>query len=201
MYKISILIIMTIVFSSCTSKQSNPEKWTETETDKWFEKGEWLGGWDVQPDKSIDRRALALNYFKNQERWDKAFLFLKTADLKALPLGKQELDGQRLFVSIDEYTTKDKSETRYESHKKYIDIQYIIDGEELIGLTTPDNVNVTEPYNEEKDIAFYAFEGGDDIKVTPGNFVVFFPDDVHRPVMKANANSKVRKIVVKILME
>ena len=201
MYKISILIIMTIVFSSCTSKQSNPEKWTETEIDNWFEKNEWLGGWDVQPDKSIDRRALALNYFKNQERWDLAFQFLKTADLKELPLGKKELDGQRLFVSIDEYTTKDKSETRYESHKKYIDIQYIIDGEELIGLTTPDKVEVTEPYNDEKDITFYAFEGGDDIKVTPGNFVVFFPDDVHRPVMKATANSKVRKIVVKILME
>ena len=116
-------------------------------------------------------------------------------------MGKQELDGENLFVSIDEYTTMDKSETCYESHKKYIDIQYIIEGEELIGLTTLDKVKVTEPYNEGKDIAFYEFEGGEYIKVTPENFVVFFSEDLHRPMMKVDENSNVRKIVVKILID
>ena len=111
------------------------------------------------------------------------------------------MEGEHLFVSVDDYTTKDKSETRYESHRKYIDIQYVIEGEELMGLTTLDKVEITEPYNEEKDIAFYEFEGGDYIKATPGNFVLFFPEDVHRPVMKVNENSRVRKIVVKVLIE
>jgi YhcH/YjgK/YiaL family protein len=201
MYKFSILMMMIIAFSACTSKHSNPETWTDEEVNNWFEKKEWLGGWDVQPDPSVNRRTLAELYFKNPERWDQAFHFLKTTNLKELPLGKQELDGPRLFVSTDEYVTKDKADTRYESHQKYVDIQYVIEGEELMGITTLDKVTVTEPYNEEKDIAFYAFEGGEYLKVTPASFVIFFPEDVHRPVMKVTENTKVKKIVVKILID
>lgn len=77
-----------------------------------------------------------------------------------MPLGKQELEGEHLFVSVDNYTTKYKNETRYDSHRKYIDIQYIIEGKELMGLTTLDNVKITEPYNKEKDITFYKFDEG-----------------------------------------
>lgn len=201
MYKISILIIMIIAFSACSTKQINPEKWSDEEVNSWFEKQEWLGGWRVQPDASVNKRSLAIHYHKNTRHWDQAFRFLKTADLKNMPLGKQELEGVHLFVSVDDYTTKNKNKTRYESHKKYIDIQYVIEGEELMGLTTLDKVEVTEPYNEEKDITFYSFEGGNYIKATPENFVVFFPEDVHRPVMKVNENSRVKKIVVKILIE
>ncbi len=83
---------------------------------------------------------------------------------------------------------KDKSETKYESHKKYIDVQYVIEGEELMGLTTLNKVKVTETYNEDNDIAFYEFEEGKYLQATPENFVVFFPEDVHRPGMKANEN-------------
>ena len=186
---------------ACSNNKTNPEKWTDEDVNTWFEKQEWLGGWNVQPDASVNKRSFAIYYHNNPRHWDQAFKFLKTANLKEIPLGKQELEGEHLFVSVDDYTTKDKSETRYESHKKYIDIQYVIEGEELMGLTTLDKVEITEPYNEEKDIAFYEFEGGDYIKATPGNFVLFFPEDVHRPVMKANENSRVRKIVVKVLIE
>jgi YhcH/YjgK/YiaL family protein len=201
MQKFSNFIIMIIAFSACTIKQANPEKWTDKEVNNWFEKKEWLGDWQAQPDKTVNQRTFAISYFKNKERWDKAFQFLSTANLKELPVGKQELDGKNLFVSIDEYTTKAKSETRYESHKKYADIQYIIAGEELMGLATPDQVEVTDSYNEEKDIAFYAFEGGNYIMATPENFVVFFPEDIHRPLVNVTEPSKARKIVVKVLLD
>ena len=192
---------MIVAFSACTPKQTNPEKWTDDEVNSWFEKQEWLGGWNVQPDASVNKRSLAIYYHKNMRHWDQAFKFLNTANLKEMPLGKQVLEGAHLFVSVDDYTTKDKSKTLYESHKKYIDIQYVIEGEELMGLTTLDKVKVTEPYNEENDIIFYEFDGGEYIKATPKNFVVFFPEDVHRPVMKVNENSRVKKIVVKIMIE
>ena len=201
MFKISILIIMIIAFAGCSAKQTNIEKWTDKEVEAWYEKQEWLGGWLVQPDASVNKRSLAVHYHNNPGRWDKAFQFLKTANLKEMALGKQELDGEHLFVSVDDYITKDKSETKYESHKKYIDIQYVIEGEELMGMTTLDKAKVSEPYNEEKDLAFYEFEGGEYIRTTPKNFVIFFPEDLHRPVMKVNENSRVKKIVVKILID
>jgi YhcH/YjgK/YiaL family protein len=196
-----ILFIMIITATACTDKNSNPEKWTNDEINSWFEKKDWLGGWNVSPDNSINKRTFAILYHNNQKHWDQAFHFLKSANLKDLPLGKQELEGQHVFVTVQEYFGKAKPDALYESHKKYIDIQYVIEGEEIIGLTTPDKVTVNEPYNEEKDIAFYDFDGGDYLKATPEKFFLFFPEDVHRPSIIAGDSIQIKKIVVKILID
>ena len=199
--KLIFLTMIILTLASCSPKQKNPEKWTDEEVNTWFEKQEWLNGWQVQPDESIDRRDLAIYYHKNPRHWDQAFNFLKTADLNNLPIGTQELEGKHLFIAVSEYDSKDKADTRYESHRKYIDIQYVIEGEELIGITTLDKAKVEVPYNEEKDIAFYAFDGGDYRKATPEKFLIFFPENVHRPSIKVNENVPVKKAVVKILIE
>ncbi|MBN1821386.1 MAG: YhcH/YjgK/YiaL family protein [Prolixibacteraceae bacterium] len=201
MKQLSVLILIIIAVMSCTEKNVNPEKWNEAEINSWFEKQDWLGGWKVQPDASINRKSLAVQYFKNQRHWDQAFNFLKSSNIKNMPVGRQELEGDHLFVIVDEYISKEKAETRFESHKKYIDIQYVISGKELMGLTTEDNVTVTEPYNAEKDIAFYDYDEGKYILATPSNFLIFFSDDIHRPTIKAGENETVKKIVVKILVE
>ena len=60
----------------CKSSQ-DPSRWSSSKIDKWFEKGEWLNGWTVSPDASINRKEFAVSYFKNKERWNKAFAFLK----------------------------------------------------------------------------------------------------------------------------
>ena len=201
-HKLIFLLLVTVTLLSCSNSKSNPERWTDNEVNAWFEKQEWLGGWNVQPDASVDKRSLAINYFKNRRYWDEAFQYLKNTDLRALPVSdKHELDGKHILVAVSEYTTRDKSETRYESHRKYIDIQHIIKGEELIGLTTQDKAKITIPYSEEKDIAFYQFEGGKYLKATPENFMIFFPKDLHRPMLKVNENARVKKIVIKILIE
>ena len=201
MNKFLILTTMIIACMACSNNSVNPEKWTDEEVNNWFGKKEWLGGWNVQPDSSVNKRNLAIQYLKNKRHWDQAFNFLKLANLNDLPKGKQELEGEHVFVSVDEYTTKNMEDTRYESHKKYLDIQYVIRGEEVMGITTSDKVEITEPYNETKDIAFYNSGDGKYVKATPGNFLVFFPDDMHRPCVKADTNSVVKKIVVKIMMQ
>lgn len=198
---IILLFIMTITVTACTDKNSHPERWTDDEINSWFEKKDWFGGWNVSPDNSINKRTLAILYHENQKHWDQAFNFLKSANLKNLPLGKQELEGEHVFVTVQQYFGKEKPDALYESHKKYIDIQYVIDGEELIGLTTIDKVKVKEPYNEEKDISFYDFDGGDYLKATPEKFFIFFPEDVHRPSIAAGDSILIKKIVVKILLE
>lgn len=197
-----ILLIMTILATvACSDNKPDPAKWTDDEVNNWFEKKEWLGGWNVAPDASINKRNFAIYYHKNPRHWDQAFHFLKSANLQELPLGKQELEGQHLFVSVAEYYGKQKPETLYESHKKYIDIQYVAKGEEIIGLTTLDKVTIRDPYSEEKDITFYDFDGGEYLKATSENFFLFFPEDVHRPSITTGDSVLVKKIVVKIKID
>lgn len=186
---------------SCSNEQTNPEKWTDKEVDTWFKNKDWLAGWDVTPDASINKRSMAIYYHKNPKHWEQAFRFLKEADLKKLPIGKQELEGKHLFIAVSEYDSKDLNETKYESHKKYIDIQYVISGEEKMGITTLDKVEPDGIYDEEKDLAFYHSTEGEYHNATPGNFLVFFPEDVHRPSVKVGESVPVKKAVVKLLIE
>ena len=201
--KIKFFFLIMIILSTfaCSTNRTNPEKWSDEEVNEWFGKKEWLAGWEAVPDASINKRKFAIEYHRNPRHWNQAFTFLKEADLQSLPVGKQELEGDHLFVAVSEYNSKKKGETKYESHKKYIDIQYVISGKELIGLTTPDLVEVSEPYNEENDITFYNFEGGDYLQADPAKFFIFFPEDVHRPSIQDGESVPVKKAVVKILME
>jgi len=193
---------MTIIaVTACSEKNTDPAKWTDEEVNEWFNKKEWLGGWNVLPDASVNKRNFAIYYHKNPRHWEQAFHFLKSANLQELPLGKQELEGEHLYISVAEYFGKQKPDAFYESHKKYIDIQYVIDGEEIIGVTTLDKVAVKDPYSEEKDIAFYDYEGGEYLKATPEKFFLFFPEDAHRPSITTGDSIMVRKIVVKVMVE
>lgn len=184
-----------------STNNTNPRKWTNEQVNFWFEKQEWLEDWQVAPDASINRRTFAIEYHKNPKRWKQAFTFLQETNLKSLPEGKQELEGENLFIAVSEYRSKDKSDTKYEAHKKYIDIQYVISGVEQMGLASLDKVDITEPYNEEKDLLFYDFEGGEYLRADPTNFFIFFPEDVHRPGIKTGKNVPVKKLVVKLLIE
>lgn len=193
------MTILTV--GACSDKNPDPSKWSDEEINSWYEKKEWLQGWEVSPDASVNKRNFAVYYHKNPRHWDQAFHFLKTANLKGLPLGKQELEGVHLFVIVQEYFGKQKPDALYEAHKKYVDIQYVIEGEEIMGLTTLDKVTVKEPYNEEKDIAFYDFDGGDYLKASPEKFFLFFPEDVHRPSITTGDSVLIKKIVVKVRVE
>ena len=194
------LIMIILMTSACSNNSTNPEKWTDEEVESWYNKKEWLGGWNVAPDNSVNKRNFAIYYHKSPRHWDQAFQFLKTADLKSLPLGTQELEGKHLFVSVSEYQGKNRTDALYESHRKYIDIQYVIEGKEIIGRTSLDKVKVIEPYSDEKDIVFYEYDGGDYMEATPKNFFIFTPEDAHRPSISAGDSSMVKKLVVKILI-
>jgi YhcH/YjgK/YiaL family protein len=131
----------------------------------------------------------------------KAFEFLIKTDLSKLALGKHDIDGEDLFVLIMTYASKDVSECAMESHKKYIDIQYLIEGEEIIHIATLNGQVPTIPYDKTKDIAFYSGEYTSAIKLEQGNFAIFFPHDLHMPCIKAGNTSQVQKAVFKIAVE
>lgn len=203
--KNSLFMIMVMLsltgFSGC-SDNSDPAGWSSKKTDDWFVKGTWLNGWQVNPDQSVNRKTFAVSYFKNRERWDKAFEFLKSNDLSGLELKRYDIDGDNLYAIVSEYLTKNEEDARYEAHQKYIDIQYLISGKEYIGVAAVSRKNVIlEQYDPAKDIEFLTVTGGENILALPDRFFIFFPEDAHCPGLKDGENSPVRKVVVKVKID
>jgi YhcH/YjgK/YiaL family protein len=139
-----------------------------------------------------------VQYHNNKDLWDRAFAFLKDSDLVNLPTGKIEL-GDEMYVMVQEYFPKKQEDTSFETHTKYIDIQYVVSGEELIGLTAKKDITVTVPYKVEDDIEFGTAGDSKILKANAGRFFLFFPDDAHRPSIKVGEEDiNVRKIVIKV---
>jgi len=135
-------------------------------------------------------------YVNLSEKIARAFAYIIETDLTQMKSGKYIIDNDDIFALVQEYDTKEKIECKLESHFKYIDIQYIINGSELMGVTSLTNQVVINK-NEVDDIAFYK---GDPylFRVEAGMFTIFFPDDLHMPCVKLNQISKVKKVVIKV---
>jgi biofilm protein TabA len=130
--------------------------------------------------------------------------FLLETDLCLLPLGEHEIQGKQIYAKITEYKTEPKEQRRPESHKKYVDIQYICSGEEMIGSAQIAEVGeIDEDCLSERDILFYkSIATETQVILTQGMFAVYFPWDVHRPNCNAGEQtSNIRKILVKIEMD
>jgi YhcH/YjgK/YiaL family protein len=127
----------------------------------------------------------------------KAFEYLKQTDFSKLENGKHVVDGDNLFAILQEYDTKNDADAKLEAHRKYIDVQYIISGEELIGVRPLINQAPCKEYDDENDYALY-----DDtcsfVKISPGQFAVLFPQDWHKPGIKVDKSIKVKKVVMKV---
>lgn len=145
----------------------------------------------------IDKIENAYLYNNISERINKSFEYIRTTDLKNLPTGKYLIDGENIFALVSEYQTKPESEGKLEAHRKYIDVQFVISGEELMGYAPLGNQQILETYKDENDIVFFT---GDKsfIKVSEGMFAIFFPEDVHMPGISAGNISDVKKLVIKV---
>jgi YhcH/YjgK/YiaL family protein len=147
----------------------------------------------------IDKIENAHIYQNIGERISKSFEYIRTNDLKNLPAGRYPIDGENIFALVSEYQTKSESEGKLEAHKRYIDVQYVISGEELMGYSPLGNQQILEPYKEVNDIVFF---NGDKsfTKVSEGMFAIFFPEDVHMPGISTGKISDVKKLVIKCLV-
>jgi len=146
----------------------------------------------------IDKVENAKIYYKLSDRIKKSFDYITQTDLKELEPGKYEIDGENLFALISAYETKTESEGKFEAHRKYIDLQYVISGEELMGYAPLGNQKILEPYKEDNDIIFFT---GDKsfTKISAGMFAIFFPEDIHMPGICVEKSSAVKKLVIKCL--
>jgi YhcH/YjgK/YiaL family protein len=196
-----VIMVSLFVFSACKSSQ-DPSTWSTEKLDEWFNKKEWLNGWAVNPDPSINKKELALYYFKNKERWNKAFTFLKDSDLPALEAKRYDIDGDNLFALVSEYVTKNEEDTKFEAHRKYIDIQYVISGSEQMSVSPFTQLKeVLVPYDDAKDIEFMSVNETTSYEATPDKLFIFFPSDIHRPSVKIGENKPVKKVVIKLRID
>src|SRR5690554_5115357 len=130
-----------------------------------------------------------------------AFNYLRTTDFSTIELGKHTIQGDDIFVLIQNPTTVIQAEQRMEGHEKYIDVQFLIEGEQEIIYVSrkTDNLIISENLLVNKDIAFYD-QVGHEVAVTliPGMFVVLFPSDLHRPVCSLTGGTNIKKAVMKV---
>lgn len=131
------------------------------------------------------------------KNFGKAFNFLKNSNLSKMENGRYEIDGDDVFAIVQSYETKEMDDGKWEAHKKYIDIQYMVEGKELMGFADAKNLTVSQDYNEEKDILFFKGEGNF-VTAVPKYFTIFFPNDAHMPGMTEETISNVKKVVVKV---
>ncbi|MFC2110228.1 YhcH/YjgK/YiaL family protein [Bacteroidota bacterium] len=140
-------------------------------------------------------------YYSCHPRFQQAFDFVNQTDLSTAELGKHVIDGDSVFGILMEYDTQKEELCKSESHKKYIDIQYMVAGEEHIGIKSLHNQKPTTPYNEEGDFMFYTLDKLPKIKLKPNHFAVFFPDDIHQTMIEIESPKKLRKFVIKVLKD
>ncbi|MDA8174657.1 MAG: YhcH/YjgK/YiaL family protein [Nitrospiraceae bacterium] len=113
--------------------------------------------------------------------------------------GRYEIRGQEIYAVVQSYETQQAAGRKIESHKKFIDIQYILSGEEVMGWLPAAGLAELSAYSEENDILFYHQTNViTPIIMAPGIFAVFFPHDAHQPGCIYGQIAPVRKIVVKV---
>ncbi len=140
----------------------------------------------------------------NQENYSliilEALEILKSGKWNNVENGKYEIKGEEMFIMISSYETGDEEGKFAESHKKYLDVQFIQEGVEAIKVINDTGKNkVKTPYDDAKDIMFFEkIEDESTLIMKKGDFAVFYPEDIHKPCCTYLEKSFVKKAVIKI---
>jgi len=142
-------------------------------------------------------------YYGVNEKFKKAFEFIKKACDENMPVGKYEIEDSDIYAMIQEYTAKEPESGKFEGHRKYIDIQFIVSGKEKMEVMNISEATAKTEYNEERDFSFFEnADGVTGVVCGSGEYGIFFPWDIHKPGLVADEeNREVKKIVVKVKMD
>ncbi|MBQ7212945.1 MAG: YhcH/YjgK/YiaL family protein [Bacteroidales bacterium] len=176
----------------------NVGKMSDKKIQKWVDKKGWSHGFTAMPWNKTDMREFATQYAKNRELWDSVFEWMASHDLAKMPAGRYEIAGDRCFINVQDAQTKPASQSKIESHLKYIDLQYVVTGTERFGVASAEIATVSEPLRG--DNIYYTAPAekmiyGDS---DPSIFFLFFPKNFHQPLLQAGRAGDVRKVVAKI---
>ncbi|MEA2530090.1 MAG: hypothetical protein QOG89_1734 [Thermomicrobiales bacterium] len=134
---------------------------------------------------------------------EKALNFLLQLGQNDLPDGRAPIDGDRVYAEVQSYNTVEGEIAEFEGHRKYIDIQYVRSGEEIIAWTSAKNVTETTSYVDEHDYWLGTAEPDrvTQVRLAAGQLAVLYPVDLHAPRRAAGSSAPVKKIVVKVAID
>jgi YhcH/YjgK/YiaL family protein len=147
----------------------------------------------------FDTLAHASHYDKLSPRFAKAFAHIAQLDAHT-PDGRIEVEGDDLFILVQSYDTKPSHEKKFESHRKYADVQVVLAGDEEMHCAPVDMLTPEGVFDEERDFQLYlAFERSSVLRARPGTFIIFLPQDGHMPGCASPAGAmRVKKLVAKV---
>lgn len=150
----------------------------------------------------FDKIENAKSYFGLGERIQQGFEFIINNDLKSIECGRHEI-APGVYANVQQLDTKLPHEAKFEAHREYIDIQYVISGSERMDFSLIDNFVTQIPYDAQKDLEFLSLKDDafcpNTICVKEGEFAVFFPQDCHAPMLCMNEKREnIKKVIVKI---
>ncbi len=147
----------------------------------------------------IDKLENWEKYFTEESNLYTGISFIAKQFDNNVPDGRYEIIDNGIYAIVQSYMTDAPENKKLESHRRHIDIQYIVSGKEVIGWTPVEGLRVMTPYSEENDVIFYhSVECISPLVLMPGMFTVFYPSDAHRPSCFVKEPEAVRKIVVKV---
>ena len=131
---------------------------------------------------------------------DAILKFIADHDCAHLPDGEMEIEGRELFVRIMSYTPKPAGENRFELHRVYADVQYVVSGAEIMQTTRMKDLTPLAEYDSQGDYHFFKTSAATtEVIVEAGEFVVFYPQQPHRPSCSyAGYQGMVKKLVFKV---
>lgn len=138
----------------------------------------------------------AKRYSTLNKGFSKAIDFLLRPDLKELPVGKYDIDGERVYAMVSGDSGRKREDALLETHEKYIDIQLVLAGTDTMGWK-PKSLckKPSSEYDQEEDIQYFSDEPDAWIATKSGAFVIFFPEDAHMPLI---SSGQIHKVVVKV---
>lgn len=144
----------------------------------------------------LDALTNADRYVALHPLFPRAFEFLRGTDLRALAPGRYPIEGERLFAFVEETGGRTRDEARLECHRKYIDIQLVLEGVDEMGWKpVRDCLEPVADYSARQDIRFFRDTPASWIATPSGAFCIFFPEDAHAPLV---GTGRIRKAVLKI---
>lgn len=144
----------------------------------------------------LDDLSNSEKYYNFHPCFKKAFDFLKSQNLKTLDLGKYEIDGKNIYAIVSKADGLGRKNTKLEVHRRYIDIQVILDGIDCIGyMPLIRCLNTLSGYDSDKDCEFFSDLPEKWALINPGQFIIFFTDDAHAPL---GGEGVIHKIAIKI---
>ncbi len=147
----------------------------------------------------IDSLDNVKHYRHLNERIKKGLEFIEEIDFNTIEPGKYNVDGDTIFAIVSEYHTKEPEVAKPEAHERYLDIQFMVRGEELMGYAPLEDQDIDTPYDADEDLVFYKCPVSH-VKVSEGMFSIFYPTDIHAPGILIDSSKPVKKVVIKVLM-